>query len=219
MNVLELVIFDCDGVLVDSEPIANRILTDALAECGLKLSRADVAQATTGHSMSQVLAWAEGALGNSLPEDFVVKTQKRTFDAFHDELRPIAGAASVLDAVAAAGVRSCVASSGDHEKMKFTLGLTGLLAKLEGRIFSASDVANGKPAPDLFLLAAQTLDADASGCVVIEDSLPGVAAGLAAGMKVYGYAAGMEARQVSLAEAGALVFDRLQDLPGLLGLN
>ena len=216
--MLGLIIFDCDGVLVDSEPIANRILTDALVECGLTLSRTEVAQATTGYSMLQVLAWAEGALGRPLPENFINTTQLRTFQAFRQELRPIPGASSVLDTMANAGVPYCVASSGDHEKINLTLGLTGLLSKLDGRIFSATDVANGKPAPDLFLQAAQSMNADSFGCVVIEDSLPGVAAGLEAGMKVYGYAAGSKDRQQSLGDAGALVFDHLQDLPWLLGL-
>ncbi len=216
--MLELTIFDCDGVLVDSEPIANRILTDALVKYGLALSHTEVAQATTGHSMPQVLAWAEGALGRPLPESFTNTIQLRTFQAFRQELRAIPGASSVLDTIDAAGVRYCVASSGDHEKIELTLGLTGLLTKLEGRIFSASDVANGKPAPDLFLQAAQSMNAEPSGCVVIEDSLPGVAAGLEAGMKVYGYAAGSEDRQQSLTDAGALVFNHLQDLPCLLDL-
>jgi len=216
--MLELAIFDCDGVLVDSEPVANRILTDALVEYGLALSHTEVAQATTGHSMPQVLAWAEGALGRPLPENFINTTQYQTFQAFRQELRPIPGAASVLDTIAAAGVRYCVASSGDHEKIELTLGLTGLLPQLEGRIFSAADVVNGKPAPDLFLQAAKSMNVDSSRCVVIEDSLPGVVAGLEAGMKVYGYAAGSEDRQQSLADAGALVFDHLQDLPCLLGL-
>ncbi len=218
-DVVELVIFDCDGVLVDSEPAANRVLTECLAEAGLRLTRSEVYRVTTGRSMIQVVAWAERALGRALPRDFVARTQERTYNAFERELRPVPGADAALDAIASAGVACCVASSGDHDKMTVTLGLTGLLDRLQGRMFSTYDVARGKPAPDVFLLAARRLRANAANSVVIEDSLPGVAGGLAAGMTVYGYAAGREARRRSLAGAGAKVFDDLRDLPRLLGLS
>lgn len=216
--MVDLVVFDCDGVLVDSEPIANRVLTQALVEAGLSLSAQEVSQATTGHSMKQVVAWAETALGGRLPRDFVSHAQARTFEAFRNELKPVSGADVVLDAIAATEIAYCVASSGDHEKMQFTLGLTGLLGRLEGRMFSTSDVARGKPAPDVFLLAASEYGAAVTESVVVEDSLPGVAGGLAAGMTVYGYAAGDVRRQNALREAGAIVFDDLRDLPELLGL-
>ena len=217
--MVELVIFDCDGVLVDSEPIANRVLTEALSEAGLSRSVQEVSLATTGHSMKQVVAWAERALGRPLPQDFIPHTQARTFEAFRNELRPVSGAEAALDAVAAGDIAYCVASSGDHEKMRLTLGLTGLLDRLEGRLFSTSDVSRGKPAPDVFLLAASELNAAAAGSVVVEDSLPGVVGGLAAGMTVYGFAAGEVQRQKALGGAGALVFDDLHDLPKLLGLG
>ena len=216
--MVDLVVFDCDGVLVDSEPIANRVLTQALTELGLSLSAQEVSQATTGHSMKQVVAWAERALGGQLPQDFVSQTQALTYEAFREELKPVSGADVVLDAIAANEIAYCVASSGDHEKMRFTLGLTGLLGRLEGRMFSTSDVARGKPAPDVFLLAAREHGVAVSKSVVIEDSLPGVAGGLAAGMTVYGFAAHAVRRQNELREAGAIVFDDLRDLPELLGL-
>ena len=216
--MVDLVIFDCDGVLVDSEPIANRVLTEALAEEGLSLSHAEVARATTGLSLKQVVAWAECALGVPLPQGFIPRTQDRTFEAFRAGLRPVAGAEAALDAVESAGIPYCVASSGEHAKMQFTLGLTGLLGRFDGRMFSARDVPRGKPAPDVFLLAARTLNAAIEDSVVVEDSLPGVAGALAAGMTVYGYAAGDETRQEALLKAGAFVFDDLHDLPRLLGL-
>ena len=217
--MVDLVVFDCDGVLVDSEPIANRILTQALIEAGLSLSAQEVSQATTGHSMKQVVAWAERALGGQLPHDFILHTQARTFEAFRNELKPVSGADEVLDTIAASEIAYCVASSGDHEKMRFTLELTGLLGRLEGRLFSTSDVARGKPEPDVFLFAAREYGAAVTESVVVEDSLPGVAGGLAAGMTVYGFAAGEVRRQTVLREAGAIVFDDLRDLPGLLGLS
>lgn len=216
--MVDLVVFDCDGVLVDSEPIANRVLTQALTELGLSLSAQEVSQATTGHSMKQVVVWAERALGGQLPQDFVSQIQALTYEAFRKELKPVSGADVVLDEIAANEIAYCVASSGDHEKMRFTLGLTGLLGRLEGRMFSTSDVARGKPAPDVFLLAAREHGVAVSKSVVIEDSLPGVAGGLAAGMTVYGFAAHAVRRQNELREAGAIVFDDLRDLPELLGL-
>lgn len=217
--MVELVIFDCDGVLVDSEPIANRVLTEALTRHGLELSAPEVAAATTGLSMKQVVAWAECALGGPLPQDFVERTQERTFEVFRSELRPVAGAEAALAAVAAAGIPYCVASSGDYGKMRLTLGLTGLIGRLDGRLFSTGDVAHGKPAPDIFLHAARSMKASIEHSVVVEDSLPGVTAGIAAGMTVYGYAGGVAIRQAALREAGAIVIDDMHDLPALLGLR
>ena len=214
-----LVVFDCDGVLVDTEPIANRVLTQALVEAGLSLLAQEVSQATTGYSMKQVVAWAERTMGGQLPRDFISQTQARMFEAFRTELKPVSGADVVLDAIAGKEIAYCVASSGDYEKMQFTLGLTGLLSRLEGRMFSTSDVPRGKPAPDVFLRAARKHDAAVSESVVVEDSLPGVAGGLAAGMTVYGFAAGDMRRQNVLGAAGAIVFDDLRDLPELLRLG
>jgi HAD superfamily hydrolase (TIGR01509 family) len=214
-----LVIFDCDGVLVDSEPIANRILTDALNAAGLALDASTVARATTGHSMRQVIDWAERELGTSLPADFLAKVQQATFDAFRRDLRAVPGARKAALAVHAAGMATCVASSGEVEKMRLTLGITGLLDLFDGRLFSASQVTRGKPAPDLFLLAATTMGHDPAGSVVIEDSLPGVRGAVAAGMTVFGYAAGEPARARALAAAGADVFDDFSVLVERLGIG
>lgn len=208
---LELVIFDCDGVLVDSEPIANRVLSQALIAEGLDTTYEETTEETTGLSMASVLAWAEGRLGRGLPADFVDRVQDATFAAFRRELGAVPG---VAEALARIELPVCVASSGEIEKIRLSLGLTGLLARFEGRIFSATQVARGKPFPDLFLHAAETLGVAPAACAVIEDSLPGVRAAHAAGMAVLGYAAAGDG--AALAAAGAHTFTDMAALPDLL---
>ena len=208
----DLVIFDCDGVLVDSEPLANRIFADALEEVGLALSFDEVCATFVGLSMSRCVEIVEQRLGRALPGDFVPRLQRRTFDAFRADLQAVPGVAEALDRIASP---VCVASSGEREKMNLTLGLTGLLPRFEGRIFSATEVARGKPWPDLFLHAAATLGAVPQRCAVVEDSLPGVRAACAAGMAAFGFAARDDGAR--LAAAGATVFRSMEELPALLG--
>jgi HAD superfamily hydrolase (TIGR01509 family) len=208
---LDLVIFDCDGVLVDSEPIANRAFADALCEIGLPLSYEEVCREFTGLSMPRCIQIVEERLGRSVPGELVRRLQARTFDAFRERLQPVPGVREVLDRLV---IPVCVASSGEPEKIRLTLGLTGLLSRFEGRIFSATEVDRGKPWPDLFLHAARTLGARPARCAVVEDSLPGVRAARAAGMVVFAYAP--EADGGELAGAGATVFGAMTDLPRLL---
>ncbi len=208
---LELVIFDCDGVLVDSEPIANRVLYEALIALGLEVDAAETERATRGLSMASVLTWAGARLGRALPDDFVERVQARTFAAFRAGLEPVPGVAAALERIP---IPICVASSGEAEKIRLSLGLTGLLPRFEGRVFSATEVARGKPYPDLFLHAARVMGAAPAVCAVVEDSLPGVEAGRAATMTVLAYADGRDAEP--LAAAGARVFADMALLPDLL---
>jgi HAD superfamily hydrolase (TIGR01509 family) len=207
----DLAIFDCDGVLVDSEPIANRILTEELDALGLDVDLAWVCREFIGLSMSSVVERVERRLGRPVPEGFLDEVQARTFAALEAELRPVPGVVEVLDGLA---LPVCVASSGEPTKMRLTLGVTGLLPRFDGRLFSATQVRHGKPAPDLFLLAARTMEVEPSRCVVIEDSLPGVRAARRAGMTVLGFAARGQHRE--LAGAGATVFFEMRELPRLL---
>jgi HAD superfamily hydrolase (TIGR01509 family) len=207
----ELVIFDCDGVLVDSEPVANRIFAEELNAAGLALSVEEVCREFIGRSMACCLAEVERRLGRPLPAGFVERLQSRTFDAFRAGLAPVAG---VREALARIDLPFCVASSGEPQKMRLTLGLTGLLPLFEGRLFSAVEVERGKPHPDLFLHAARRLGATPARCAVVEDSRHGVAAGVAAGMTVFGYAGRGNAAE--LAAAGATPFDDMRRLPELL---
>jgi len=206
-----LVIFDCDGVLVDSEPIANRVFAEMLAGQGLVLSPREMMRRYMGRSMAACRALIEGELGKALPGDFFSELHARTLVAFQNELRPVAGIRQVLDGLT---TPSCVASSSAHERLRLALELTNLLSRFEGRIFSAHDVARGKPAPDLFLHAARQMGVAPERCAVVEDSAPGVEAGVSAGMDVYGYAWHDDGR--ALRAAGAHVFRRMAELPALL---
>ena len=212
MKRTQLVIFDCDGVLVDSEPIANRTLGQMLRELGLDLTQEDIFQNFVGYSLPHCMRVIEGMLDKPPPENFLRDLQARTFAAFKTELRAMPGIEETLDRLE---LPFCVASSGDHEKMNTTLGLTGLLPRFAGRIFSVTQVARGKPAPDVYLFAARQLGAEPSSCLVVEDTPPGVQAGVAAGMTVFGFCA--HTPQATLKAAGAhRTFDDMRALPEMV---
>jgi HAD superfamily hydrolase (TIGR01509 family) len=212
-----LIIFDCDGVLVDSEPIASRVLAEMVSELGYPLTAAEAIERFTGLSLGTVLGRVEADLGAALPADFRDRLRARDYAAFRAELKPIAGVAEVLDHLPCP---VCVASSGAPAKMQLTLGITGLLARFEPHIYSAEMVERGKPAPDLFLFAATCMGVAAPRCVVVEDSIAGIQAARAAGMRAFGFAGGGHAGpgyRERLLEAGARrVFERMSELPGLL---
>ena len=203
-----LVIFDCDGVLVDSERLSNAALREALAELGVELTVEQTMDEFMGRSRRHMLARAEALHGAPLPEHWGAGYDARRDAAFRRELRAVAGVEAAVDAIEAAGHATCVASSGDHSKMELTLGLTGLRERFEGRIFSATEVGRGKPAPDLFLHAAARMGFAPADCVVVEDSPAGVEAARAAGMRVLGYG-GVEAD---------VTFADMRELPGLVAL-
>lgn len=208
----DLIIFDCDGVLVDSEPISNRVFTTALHELGFDWSYEQVCARFIGLSMSRCIELIEEERGRPVPGGFFDDLQQQTFEAFRTMgLAEVRGIAPLLDELE---VPYCVASSGEREKMRTTLGLTGLLPRFEGRMFSAQQVRHGKPAPDLFLFAADSCRVAPERCAVVEDSVPGVQAGVAARMTVFGYAERSD--RAALAANGAVVFDSMTDLPGLL---
>jgi HAD superfamily hydrolase (TIGR01509 family) len=210
--VTALVIFDCDGVIVDSEPLANAVLHARLVALGLGLTLEESAVRFTGRTMADCVTLIEAELGERVPEDFVASVRRETKAAFDDGLAPVHGIAEVLATLA---TPFCLASSGSHEKIRHSLRLTGTDRYFDKtRIFSAQDVAVGKPAPDLFLHAAASVGAPPARCVVVEDSVPGVLAGVAAGMRVFGYAARTPSRQ--LEAAGATVFCSMDRLPTLL---
>lgn len=182
-----LVIFDCDGVLVDSEPISLAILTAGLNRIGVAIDVETVRERFAGTSMPSIMAHVLRDHAVALPEDFVVSLKAETLAAFDAGLAPMDGIAEALRGLA---VPTCVASSSDPVRLRHSLTLTGLLPFFEGRIFSSSEVARGKPFPDLFLHAASCLDTAPGDCLVIEDSVPGVLAARAAGMRVVGFTGG-----------------------------
>jgi HAD superfamily hydrolase (TIGR01509 family) len=209
---LELVIFDCDGVLVDSEPIAIRIDAEIFAEFGMPMSEAEIIDRFVGRSPSVTWGAIEEHLGHPLPADFGARTRARFDSAYAHDLRPIDGVEQALDEITA---RTCVASSSDPDRLDHKLRLTGLYERFTGRIFSAAEVRNGKPAPDLFLHAARRLGVDPAACAVVEDSQYGVQAARAAGMAAFGYAGSVTPARM-LEGPGTTVFDDMRDLPRLL---
>ena len=210
-----LVIFDCDGVLVDTEPVANRALARVLGECGYEISYEECRRLFVGRTMQAVQAHVEKALGQPLGEDWPERIRDETLKAFAEGIEPVAGAREALEALAERGLPCCVASSGKFEKMRFTLGRTGLLPLVEDVLFSAEEVRHGKPAPDLFLHAASRMGHAPERCLVIEDSVPGVQAGVAAGMPVIGYAGDPMTDATALKREGAHV---ISDMSALLDL-
>jgi HAD superfamily hydrolase (TIGR01509 family) len=209
---LELVIFDCDGVLVDSEPIAIRIDAVMLAEFGLPLPEAEIIERFVGRSPSVITQVIEDHLGHELPDDWDRKFEHRFTEAYEAELSPIDGIEEALDQISHP---TCVASSSMPDRLLYKLELTGLYSRFAGRIFSASEVPHGKPAPDLFLHAAARLGATPAGCAVVEDSRYGVQAARAAGMEAFGYA-GSVTPASALEGPGTTVFDDMRELPSLL---
>ncbi|MFG3105643.1 HAD family hydrolase [Streptomyces tendae] len=186
----DLVIFDNDGVLVDSEPISNRLLAGYLTELGHPTSYEDSLRDYMGGAMHRVHDLVLERTGRRLPSDFDDVFHGRVFAAFERELEPVPGAVDVLEKLAADGVAYCVASSGSHERIRTGHRRTGLDRWFDDeRIFSSQDVGRGKPAPDLFLHAAERMGVAPERCAVVEDSPLGVRAAVAAGMDVYGFTA------------------------------
>ena len=212
----DLVIFDNDGVLVDSESLSNTILAGYLTELGHPTSYEESIRDFMGSAMHRIHELVLERTGRRLPEDFDEVFHGRVFEAFERELRPVAGVTEVLEKLDADGVPYCVGSSGSHERIRVGHRKTGLDRWFPaGRVFSAQDVGRGKPAPDLFLHAAREMGVAPERCAVVEDSPLGVQAAVAAGMDVYGFTAMTSAEK--LTEAGSTVlFGQMAELPGLL---
>jgi HAD superfamily hydrolase (TIGR01509 family) len=216
---VELIIFDCDGVLIDSEWIACSVDAELLTANGYPISTEEVVRRFAGVSGDEMLAQIESELGYRLSPDLDQQIAERVVQRYRDELKPIAGAA---DTLALLQLPVCVASS--SKPAKLTLGLTqaGLFERFHPHIFSTSLVRYGKPAPDIFLFAAAKMGKRPSGCVVVEDSIAGVKAARAAGMYAVGFSGGTHCppgHAAHLLDAGAqIVIDRLDELPARLDL-
>jgi HAD superfamily hydrolase (TIGR01509 family) len=208
----ELVIFDCDGVLVDSERISLRVQAEWMSALGLQTSYEDCRRDFLGLGMPETLRIIATRLGRPLPPRWEEDLAAAVREAFRSELRPVPG---IFEALEEIELPTCVASSGSQEKMRLTLGLTGLRDRFAGRIYSGDEVRRGKPAPDLFLHAALRMSTPPQRCVVVEDSPFGVAGARAAGMSVLGYAPDGSGER--LAREGAKTFGSMTELPALLG--
>ncbi|MBT5185606.1 MAG: HAD family hydrolase [Kordiimonadaceae bacterium] len=206
----DLIIFDCDGVLVDSEPLSNQLLRDTLAGYGLDMTLDDVIDTFVGRSMSKVVSIAEDLGGFTLPDNFLDILQEETFEIFKRDLKPVEGIDHVLKTLQQKNHNYCLASSGSFDKMDLTLGLTGLRGYFGDNIYNSSLVKRGKPYPDLFLHAAHEMSVEPARCLVIEDSHPGVQAAVAAGMEVMAYS--VRGFDDKLKKAGGLVFKDMRDI-------
>ncbi|MEU2508925.1 HAD family hydrolase [Streptomyces sp. NPDC007863] len=212
----DLIIFDNDGVLVDSEPISNRLLAGYLTELGHPTTYEESVRDYMGSAMHRIHDLVRERTGQRLPEDFDSTFHARVFAAFQEELEPVEGAVDVLKRLVADGVPYCVASSGSHERIRVGHRKTGLDAYFPDElVYSAEDVGRGKPAPDLFLHAAARRGVAPERCVVVEDSRLGVQAAVAAGMDVYGFTAMTPRDRLAGAQG---FFSRMEELPAILGL-
>jgi HAD superfamily hydrolase (TIGR01509 family) len=210
MTRFDLVIFDCDGVLIDSERLAVRTESQILTELGWPLSEADVIERFVGRSAVYMQSVIEEKIGRRV--DWQAEFELRVRDVYERELVPVDGVIAVLDEIT---VPTCVASSSSHQMLNFMFGLTGLAERFTGCIFSADDVAHGKPDPAVFLFAAESMGMRPDRCAVIEDSVSGVEAALAAGMSVFAFSGGVtSARQ--LERDGVVLFDAMHLLRELL---
>lgn len=213
----QLLMFDCDGVLVDSELLGNRTLAVALAECGYAITSEECRRRFLGMALPSVFKTVSEERGFPLPDDIEARIRARDNETFGRELKAIDGIHHTLDVLD--GPR-CVASSGSMDKMRFTLTLTGLWGRFAPHIFSSRMVGQGKPAPDLFLYAAKQMGFAPADCVVVEDSFNGVLAGRAAGMTVFGFIGGAHCGPEhgdKLTEAGVhAVFADMRRLPEML---
>jgi HAD superfamily hydrolase (TIGR01509 family) len=213
MSAIKCIIFDCDGVLVDSEEIANKVLYEMSHTLGVNLSVDDLILNFSGRNLQECFRWIESKISVSLPSDFEVNYRKKTFERFEKELKPIDGIKEFINELT---IPYCVASSGPLNKIRLNLSVTGLLHHFEDKIFSSYEIKSWKPDPDIFLHAAKQMNSAVQDCIVIEDSVAGVMAAVAGGFKVYGLS--NSHTKLKLEEAGAITFNHISDLPHLLNL-
>lgn len=210
----KLIIFDCDGVLVDSEPLSNRTIANQMRELGIAMTEEQAIQLFAGGSLKNVADYIKEVTGKEAPLDMEEIYRERSYDLFRQELQAVPGIKTLLEQIPNL---KCVASNGPLEKMRLNLQLTELTHFFEENLFSAYEIGHWKPDPQLFLHAAQAMGFEARDCIVIEDSHHGIHAAKAAGMQVYGFA-GRTPRE-KLESAGAEIFEEMAQLAGILGIG
>ncbi len=211
---LRLVIFDCDGVLVDSEPVANRVTAEVVTQEGWPISAEEAERRFIGLNLEAMVPLVEAKLGRPLAADWVARLTDRLVDVLGRESAPIPDVIPALRAISALGLPWRVASNSSHAEMAAKFACIGISALVAGRVHSYTDVPNGKPAPDLFLAAAAAEDVAPESCVVVEDSVTGIRAAMAAGMPCLGYAPHGNGER--LRAAGAVPFAAMAELPALI---
>jgi HAD superfamily hydrolase (TIGR01509 family) len=213
MRKPDCIIFDCDGVLVDSEVIGIRLLLEMTAPYGVSVEEKEAVEEFAGRRLKEVIGILQTRADKPFPEDLEQQFRKRSFEVFQQEVAPVEGVKALLDSLT---IPFCVASSGPVDKIRLNLTLTGLIGYFEDRIFSAYDIHSWKPDPGIFLHAAKVMGFPPERCVVIEDSKAGITAGVKGGFTVFGYAKEHNARE--LESEGATVFYSMHELPQLLKL-
>lgn len=210
---VKCVIFDCDGVLVDTEKIGNQILINMAAEYGFKMELEEAYRIFNGRNLKSCFLHIENAIGQKLPADFEDLYRVNSFEAFKNEAKPVEG---VEEFISKLKIPYCVASSGPVEKIRLNLGIAGLLDKFENKIFSSYTIQKWKPDPEIFLFAASEMGFQVNECIVIEDSIAGVMAGVKGGFEVYGFA--NEYNAFDLKQEGAILFSSFEELSDILNL-
>ncbi|HPU51534.1 MAG TPA: HAD family phosphatase [Burkholderiaceae bacterium] len=211
----DAILFDCDGVLVDSEPTTCGVLCTMLCELGANISPDETMRRFIGKSVREEVTDIEALIGQPIPQGWYQQFMRRRDEALAESVQAVAGIDSVLDAAQAHGFVHAVASGADRGKMRITLGRTGLLDRLQPHVYGADQVERSKPHPDVYLLAARGLGIDPARCLVIEDTPTGTRAGLAAGATVLGYCGRTDPRHL-LAAGASMVFDDMARLAELL---
>jgi HAD superfamily hydrolase (TIGR01509 family) len=212
MARFDLVIFDCDGVVVDSERVVFEVFGSFVRSLGVSLTAAETHEQFLGRTLAECMTIVERLSGNPAPRGALERYCADRDRVLREHVRPVEGIREVLETLT---IPFCIASSGGYDKMRITLGATQLMPFFEGRLFSASEVPRGKPAPDIFLFAAERMGASPSRTAVIEDSVNGVLAGCAAGMTVFGYV-DLTAPSQLIGAGASRTFDDMRELPALL---
>jgi len=212
-SMIKCIIFDCDGVLVDTEKIGNGILLSMAAEHGFKMEIEEAYRDFNGRNLKDCFRHIEEAIDKKLPESFEADYRQKSFEAFKTQAKPMEGVLSFIEKL---NIAYCVASSGPVEKIRLNLEVAGLLDKFEGKIFSSYQINSWKPEPGIFLHAAKEMGFAVKDCIVLEDSKAGVKAGMQGGFKVYGFANGYN--NADLEEEGAVLFESYEELSAILGL-
>ena len=213
MKKVNCIIFDCDGTLVDSEPLTNKVIAEMAGELGIIMTWEEATKLWGGKTIDAVVYGMKEMSGNDLPDDWVPRLVQNVSNAYKHDLVPMDGISEVLDSLT---IPTCVASNGRPGHVENSLKITGLYKYFKDKVYTASEVAHPKPAPDLFLYAVDKMDFPKEECVVIEDSIPGVTAAVRAGIRVLGLV--KMSSEKELEEAGAEPFTNMRELPKLLGL-
>jgi HAD superfamily hydrolase (TIGR01509 family) len=210
---VKCIIFDCDGVLVDTEKIGNGILLEMAAEYGFEMEIEDAYRNFNGRNLKDCFLHIEDAIGAKLPESFEAEYREKSFEAFKTQVKPMEGVVSFIEKL---HIAYCVASSGPVEKIRLNLEASGLLDKFENKIFSSYQINSWKPDPGIFLYAANEMGFEVSDCIVLEDSKAGVKAGIDGGFRVFGLANGYN--NSDLEEEGAMLFYTYEELSDIIGV-